>query len=244
MISGATFPIIRVLGIVALSLMSSAIAAADTYRWRDADGALHFGDKPPANVRAEKITVRAQPSRLTSEEAKQEVQRLREVEATRSADKAAAKAANKAAATAAAPELAAKRERCERAQWALSALEEQRPVYRDEQGMYRIKRPPGQADVYTGERAYLDDAARAKEIAKQQQLIAVNCGAQPSPEDKARTAEEIRLAEHCEAAAADLELLIRNNDRDRDRIASRQKFLQEHCTPPASVRVGTQRRLG
>jgi hypothetical protein len=49
----------RVAG-VALSLLIAVPAlAGDVYKWRDARGQLHFGDEPPAGVRAERAEVRA-----------------------------------------------------------------------------------------------------------------------------------------------------------------------------------------
>lgn len=209
-----------------LLLASTSIASATTYRWRDAEGVMHFADRPPPGVEVEPVKVNAQPSPLSPTQAGQAIQTLRAQEAARQQDEAA-----ETAASAPAPALAAKRENCARAEWALSALETAHPVYRDEQGMYRIKRPPGQVDAYTGERSYLDDASRAREIGVQQKLIQTNCGAQPTAEEKAVTAEQILTAEHCEAAAADLETLLSSGG-DRNLIDSRQEFLDANCALP------------
>lgn len=219
--------------VLSLILAGISVATADTYRWRDADGTTHFSDQPPpVGVPVEKITVSAQPSPLSAEEATQAVARLRAAEVDRQAAAAAAKDAAAAAAATAGAEGAAKRDRCARAQWALSALETARPVYRDGDGMYRLKRPPGQADAYTGPRDYLDDPSRAREIVAQQKLVQDNCGALPTAEQKAEIENEIRNAEHCEAAAADLDLLTRDgHSRDTDLINARREFLDKNCTP-------------
>ena len=50
---------IRCLAVPLLALAVSPPAAADVYRWRDAQGQLHFGDRPPANVRFERFEPRA-----------------------------------------------------------------------------------------------------------------------------------------------------------------------------------------
>jgi len=38
-------------------LVLSSVTSAQIYQWRDSNGQLHFGDKPPNQVNAEKITV-------------------------------------------------------------------------------------------------------------------------------------------------------------------------------------------
>ncbi len=215
----------RGLVLLVVVLVAKAAVAVDTYRWRDREGLIHFGDRPPAGSDAEKITVRTQRSRLSADEAAQKIERLRAIEARN-------KPADKITATPTTLD-AAKRERCAHAQWALSALETARPVYRDEQGMYRIKRPRGHVDPYTGERAYLDDATRAREIVIQKKIIQENCGAQPTADEKARVEKEILAAEHCEAAAAELGDLMRaGRDQDTDRINTRREYLDTYCESP------------
>ncbi len=39
-------------------LIPSLVHATEIHKWRDADGKVHFGDKPPAEANAEKITVK------------------------------------------------------------------------------------------------------------------------------------------------------------------------------------------
>jgi len=39
-------------------LIPCFVQATDIHKWRDADGKIHFGDKPPADVRTELITVK------------------------------------------------------------------------------------------------------------------------------------------------------------------------------------------
>lgn len=39
-------------------LIPCLVHAADIHKWRDADGKIHFGDKPPADTQTEQITVR------------------------------------------------------------------------------------------------------------------------------------------------------------------------------------------
>jgi hypothetical protein len=40
----------------------STLAHAEIYQWRDADGKLQFGDKPPANQKAQTLDIRSAPA--------------------------------------------------------------------------------------------------------------------------------------------------------------------------------------
>lgn len=57
-------------------LMSGACAAADIYRWTDAQGRTHYGDRPPAGG-AEKIVEPPPPSDLSPEEASAKLDAIR-----------------------------------------------------------------------------------------------------------------------------------------------------------------------
>lgn len=46
----------KIVLVVALALCSLSANAADVYKWKDADGRTHYGDRPKPN--AEKITVK------------------------------------------------------------------------------------------------------------------------------------------------------------------------------------------
>lgn len=218
-------------GVLLVSLCAMPVVQAETYRWRDAEGGTHFGDSPPPNVQAERLTVHPQPSDLTPEQAKQEVRRLRDVEAARRKADEAKKTQASARTKQNQIKRAAGRERCEQAKWALSALDSGRPVYRDEQGMYRIKRPPVQGDAYTGQRTYLDDNARNAEIDRQQKLIARHCETLPTAADMEQTAEEIRMAETCEKAAAELRDLSQPEARaSAEALAASRAFMDANCS--------------
>lgn len=211
-------------------LASAAAAEGQTYRWRDAEGGVHFSDRPPPGVTAAPVAVKPQPSKLTPAEAEAEIERLRAVEASRTQVAAKRKADASAADKQRNAQKMARLQRCEEAKWALAALDSGRPVYRDEQNRYRIKRPPVQGDAYTGTREYLDEPARLREIAVEKQRIAENCVGKPTAADRARTEEEIRHAEACEKAAADLQLLTQPQSGATDEdIAARRAFLRGTC---------------
>ena len=57
-------------------LVSCASAGADVYRWTDAEGRTHYGDRPPAEG-AEKIVEPPPPSALSPEEANAKLDAIR-----------------------------------------------------------------------------------------------------------------------------------------------------------------------
>jgi len=216
--------------VCALAVVGSGAALADTWRWQDAEGQVHFGDRPPPGVQAERMNVQTGPSALTDEERARRAQELREREAAR--DAAAAREERRAARNEerAADEAAMNRGRCDRARWALAALESGRPVYRDANGAFRVKRPPNQQDVYTGPRQYLEETERQAEAAHYQQEMAQYCADFPELQDKSLADADLRHAEACEAAAAELEQLMREESRATpEEIERQRRFLDEEC---------------
>lgn len=217
--------------LVVLSAIDSAVA--DTWRWRDAEGKLNFGDSPPAGVPAERVRVAPPRSPLSPEEAEREVGLLRE-KADREMQQA--EVGRKAAAAAAArseEQHAQALQRCGQAKQALFMLKMERPVYQDDEGRFRIKRPPGQGDPYTGTRNYLDDATRAAEIRNQQAIIAETCSAPLDEADETRLADEAREREACESAAAELDQAQQQEMRPAPEEEARlRRFLAEECQTP------------
>lgn len=61
-----------------LLLLSSGVVSAEVYRWHDADGKLHYGDRPPAD--AEQMNIRSAPNstaqKPTNSDRKEARQRL------------------------------------------------------------------------------------------------------------------------------------------------------------------------
>lgn len=45
-------------GLLLLPLCVSVWAAPQYYKWKDADGAVHYADAPPAHIKAERVSVR------------------------------------------------------------------------------------------------------------------------------------------------------------------------------------------
>jgi len=209
-------------GAFALFVVSTSFALAETWRWTDAEGQVHFGDRPPPGVQAEQIKLQrkaAPPSddaRLERRPAPQADEAQAAQEAQENADAANARAMN--------------RSRCDRARWALAALDSGRPVYRDANGAYRVKRPPTQPDTYEGPREYLEDAEREAEIAHHRADMDRYCAEFPALQDLSLADEDLRHAEACEFAATELEQLLQDEARATpEEIARRQRFLDEEC---------------
>ena len=202
-------------------------ALADTYRWRDADGNPAFGDTPPPGVGAERIDVRPLPTSENPADAAAASQRLEQMADRLAAERENREARTSKASAAAARETEDRRRRCEEAKWAFAALTADRPVYRDGEGRYRIKRQPRFGDAYEGPREYLDDAARQAEMARQQEIMSSFCEVPMTGAERERVEEDILHAETCERAAADLAAQGSRPDPERQRML--QHFLKEEC---------------
>jgi hypothetical protein len=224
---------VAVVAVLSLVLPFSGNADAETWRWRDAEGNLNFGDTPPEGVIAEPVRVTPTRPRLSPQEADAAVRRLREEAEVqmREAEAGRRVAAERAAGDAQAAQRTL--DRCEEAKRALTMLRMERPVYEDDQGAYRIKRPPGQGDSYTGGRNYLDDASRAAAIRAQEAIIAETCKVPYGEAEESRVADALREREACENAAAELAegeaQGLRLAPEDRARL---ERFLREECSAP------------
>ncbi len=202
----------------AFALVVLTAGAAEAWRWRGGDGSVHFGDRPPPGVAAERLQLRASPAAAAS------VQPPPPAQAP-----APPSVAEDAAAVPGGPE---QLERCDRARWALAALESGRPVYRDAYGAYRVKRPPNQPDPYAGPREYLDDAGREQALARHRDDRDEFCAAFPDLMDPRVAEEDLRRAEACELAAADLARLERPEARaSAEDLAARRRWLESQCWP-------------
>ncbi len=172
---------------LALGALIAATAHAQVYKWRDADGRLHFGDQPPPGVTATQLRGGPAPAPSATDTADEESfvddemsdaqpdspsappAETQESGAEQSTAEEAAEAmrAEREKAQAEKAQAEAEREReqmlaenCQRARNQLTALE----------GGQRIARFNER-----GEREVLDDAARAQEVARMREFIDANC---------------------------------------------------------------------
>ncbi len=147
------------IGSAALAMTVSATALADDiYKWTDADGRVHYEDRPsgePSEVR-----LQFSYNRTNNTAVQQRVQTRRDTAATQQAarDEAAADKLTAAENRAAAEEKQAK---CQTYRAKLKTMLESQRVYRENAA---------------GERTYLDDTARAEARSKAEELIKETCG--------------------------------------------------------------------
>ena len=167
------------------SLVALPLAAGEILRWQDAEGKTHFGDRPPAGVKADVVVPK------TSNQAH--------------ADGAPAPSDSEAdRRPPPAIEPVPARERCERARREVVVLATQRPVYRDEEGRLRVKRGAGRPDAYAGERQYLADQERTRELSRAEEMFTRDCAAWPELQDRERAEADLLREEQCELARAAL----------------------------------------
>lgn len=140
----------------ALTIGSGAMAN-EIYKWTDAQGNVHYGDRPSGNSDAEVVALtyqRANPSAAKSGAAAhgELTASLKEKREARAEEK---KTAEEQAAAA-----EAKQKRCDTYRARLETMVQSRRLYREDAN---------------GERVYLDDDQRNAARAKVEDLIAENC---------------------------------------------------------------------
>ncbi|MEW5757816.1 MAG: DUF4124 domain-containing protein [Pseudomonadota bacterium] len=135
------------------ALGASAAQAAEVYKWTDAEGNVHFGDKPQAGARAEAVTI---PRHTPDPQYLERMQRMREEVERRELEREESQRhqaeQDRVAQTNAA--------RCDQARGTLSMLKEQIRVFSYDKA---------------GNRQYLEDDERAAQIERLQQAIRENC---------------------------------------------------------------------
>lgn len=150
----------KAVSMVALALAVASAAVAGMYKWTDAQGSVHYGERPPPGSEAREIKPAAPPPEEEAERDRERWDRIlerqqrsdelrREDKERRQQEKAAQQQR----------ELERKR-MCASARSNLQTLEQQRPVYRIDD---------------KGERVFLDADQRASEIARLKALIAEHC---------------------------------------------------------------------
>lgn len=146
-------------GFAALAItVSTGVYADDIYKWTDADGNVHYEDRPSGNPSEERLQFSY--NRTSSTTVQSRVQARRDAGAARQEARADADTEKRTAAEnrAAAEE---KRAKCQDYRARLKTMLESRRVYREDAA---------------GERTYLDETARAEARSKAEELIKETCG--------------------------------------------------------------------
>ncbi len=214
--------------LIFVCLVSLAAPATEIYKWVDEDGRVHYTDQPPENrpspsdpIDSKALAQGVEPSKalkeLVEQDKKDRKSRLEQRQAALRARRA--ERANRAVTD----------DYCLRARMRLSLLQEQRPVFRDEDGEYHIDWLR-RTDPYEGRREYLDDPARARAVEHAQQAIQVNCR-NADDEDSQRAARRQWLrSQACITEREDLRQLERPSARaTRQELAEKRELVQFLC---------------
>ena len=147
------------IGSAALAMtVSSSVFADDIYKWTDANGNVHYEDRPSGEPTEERLQFSY--NRTNSTAVDNRVQARRDAGATRREAKEEAEAEQRTTVEnrAAADEKLAQ---CQTYRAKLKTMLESRRVYREDEA---------------GERSYLDEAQRAEARSKAEELIKETCG--------------------------------------------------------------------
>jgi hypothetical protein len=146
-------------GFAALAITISSAALADgIYKWTDADGNVHYEDRPSGDPSEQRLQFSY--NRTNASDVQNRVQNQRDATTTRREARQEAKAEKQTAAEdRAATEQ--KLAQCQTYRAKLKKMLESRRVYREDE---------------SGERNYLDDTQRAQARSQAEELIKENCG--------------------------------------------------------------------
>lgn len=191
----------------------AASAAADTYKWVDASGQVHYSDTPPVGIRYELIRTPAHAPESSPEPST--------APAPAAPPVTPAATEPKREETTASP---ADDQACVDALYQIELLSLKRRAFR-----------PGPG----GTRTYIEDAARPAELERLRRQRDANC----SEDVETRKSQERRAAElavtlspDCQSARDKLELLLGPDTRTpKEDIERQREYLRTHC--PGEVRT-------
>ena len=147
-----------VIGFAALAIAcSTGVLAEGIYKWTDEEGNVHYEDRPSGAASEERLQFSY--NRTDSDAVQQRIQTQRDMTVARQdvRDEAAANKQTRSEETAAAEQKVAN---CDRYRAQLKTMLESRRLYREDA---------------SGERVYLDDAARGEARKQAEELIQENC---------------------------------------------------------------------
>lgn len=204
-------------------LMSVFLMAAgsEVYKWVDEEGNVHFSDTPPENFESEKVQVDVAPS-AGDVAVDRLLERAEHIRERLDAEREARASADEAEAT----RRAADSHQCIFARQQLISLQQNLPVYRDEEGKLRTR---SEYDVYEGEREYLDDERRAQEILRVQKDIERYCERPGDPGEQFDAAWKRMISKRCEAARARLKAAEADRHSPRQTIEDARAEVERYC---------------
>ncbi len=139
-------------------LCAASAGAGEIYKYTDADGNVHYGDRPTGNPTEQRLAIVSRDTDPAAVQARVEARKERD------AARAEARTARDEAATAEAGEREAAEARtakCEENRSRLETYNQSRRLYREDEN---------------GERVYLDDSEREEAMQRVRDLIDEHCG--------------------------------------------------------------------
>ena len=147
-----------IIGLLAIALAASSGAIADSiYKWTDADGNVHYEDRPSGAETAERMTLTY--NRTDNSAVEQRIQMRHDTQTARQESEAVVAEEAKSEEDKRA-EASARQERCETYRGKLETLTEARRLYREDEN---------------GERVYLDDSQQLKARERTEDLVQEFC---------------------------------------------------------------------
>lgn len=208
--------------LLALLALLSLGAYSQVYKWVDEEGNVHYGDSPPDDADAERIHIEAHtPEQMAPADAKlleDADERYRRLAEDREARAAARLSEEQARSN--------RDQRCVYLRKQLISLQQQLPVYRDEEGKFRTL---SKYDVYEGEREYLDDATRAQEIEGVKREIDRACEEPGDRGEQSMAAWDRMKEKRCESARLELREAQRDERAPTQTIEDAQAEVDRYC---------------
>ena len=197
-------------------------AGSEIYKWVDDEGNVHYGDSPPDSVEAELVHIESHPTGETEPSSSRLLEdaenRYRRLEQEREARAVAREEDERV--------WRDLDQRCVYLRKQLISLQQQLPVYRDEGGKFRTV---SQYDAYEGDREYLDDATRAREIERVTAEMLIVCKKPGDRGEQFVAGWDRRIEQRCDYAQLKLKELQRDKRATRQAIRDAQSEVDRYC---------------
>jgi len=175
--------------IILVSLLATVMApdSEAVCKWTDANGTVHYAEKCPGDADASPVDIEPPPSRERIESSQKQSVEMRQTSQIHDSQRAQEKHNQSAENQATRNMTTAMLQQCAGSRWQLLTLREKRPVYMDENGNI-YSNQSSHNTWYQGSRLYLDDARRAAEIERFEQIEEQTCST-----DEADIREGVRM---------------------------------------------------
>lgn len=217
-------PLMKILFLI-LPLLFPSAALSEAYKWYDEEGRVHYGDTPPQNIECEEIEIK-QDDRADCDDKDSYAQRREKalMEAERRIEQRKQQQAEKTARNKSRRLI---RKQCTESREQLEVLKTRMPVYRDDNGKYRAA---WRYDAYRGERRYLDEEERRREIQRTRKMIDQYCRYPEDEAEQAKARQRWQWSERCILAKQEYERIQRPEMRATDQaIEKKRRAVEIFC---------------